>query len=454
VRLSKTQLSLIFAGLCALAVVPGCDRRTPDERLATALQFSQQGDAASAEMEALKVIEKAPNDPVAVQASVLLAQIYASQNRMEEAQMQLESALKNVSQLDPIGKEILRQYLATLNAQKKYDESLKTIEKFQKEYAEDPGTSLSLQVAKADVQTISGNTTGAREVLTDIMAATTGPAEMMLYRDLYAKTFLRDENTTAAANYLREQLQNVQRPQDKITILTNLAQLSAATENYEQSREYLGQLTGPVMDELKKETDLLNRVARGLQLGQIYLSTENLPGARRVFQSLYDTGIEHPDAVQAVVNSLMETELRMGDTSATEQLLTDAAKKHPKGPFADVLKRMQEVIAKGQLQQLAPVDTSTLALKYKADPNVLWPEQLPAALAEVAGTSGTLTAAGETSGTMPQAGMTTGAAQDSGTPDAAPAANVTQTSPTASTVETSPSASEAATSPTTASLSM
>lgn len=410
--------------MAAALTLTGCDRRTPEERLTTAFQFYQQGDAASAEMEALKVVDKAPDDPMAVQASLLLAQIYASQNRLEEAQFQLESALSHVSQLEPMGKEVLRMYLASLTGQKKYDDAIKAVEKYQQEYAEDDGTSLSLRVAKADIYTNARQTTAARAVLSDLMRETTAPAEMALYRDLYTKTYLADEDSTGATHFLQDELAKVSGQEDKMSILTNVAQIEAATGNYEGSRMALQQLTTFVTDSLREQTNTLDVAARSLQLGQAYLQSGNVPGAEKTFQTLYDADLPDPEAVQAVVNNLMETQLRLGETSATEALLEGAAKKHPQGPYGEVLRRMRELIAKGEFQQLAPQDTSPLVMKYRSETTVLWPEELPSILqAASSSTTGTVTS---TTGT---ATVTTESAT-TGTATAAPETTATAPSET------------------------
>lgn len=409
---SPSLLRVVIIAVIAGTMLTACDRRTPDERFATAVQFYQQGDAASAEMEALKVVEKAPDDPAGVQASALLAQIYMQQNRLEEAQMQLKGALGKVSQLDPMGKEILKMYLGTLKSQKKFDEALTTIDQYQQEYADDPGTSISLRVARADTQVSAGQTTAARGVLSEIMDETTSPQEMALYRDLYLQSYLADENTTAAIDYLKEALPSAETPQQKLEIVTRISGIAASQENYPESRQYLQQTTDLMVDLMKDQHEMLALAASGMQLGQMYLVAGNLPGAKKVFTAIYNSPIEEPSAVQAIVNSLVETNLRLGDTSGTEKLLMSAAEKYPQGPFNQALERMREVIANGELQKVAPEDTSTLAMSYKADPQILWPEQLPQMLrAAASATSGTVTAetaTTETTGTAAVVDETTG----------------------------------------------
>ncbi len=443
------QLNRCLTGITAAAVslllFTGCDRRTPEERLTAATEFYQQGDQLSAEMEARKVLEKAPDDPLAIQANVLLAQIYASQNRFEEAEIELESALENVSQLEPMGKEILKMYLALLGSQEKYDKAIETMDAYQKEYAEDAGTSLSLRVAGADIRTAAGRTTESRQIISSIMAETTAPAEMTIYRDLYVRTFLRDEDTTKAIEYLESQMAQVQDAEEKRGLKLNLSNLYAQAENYEKSRQYLEAVTAEFTQTLRAELDNTARVSQSLNLGQAYVQLGNLPGARRVYQTLYDANVSNAQLAAPIVMGLAETLLRLGETSATLGFLGDAAKRYPSMPFAQQSQQLKDIIAKGQLEAVAPEDTAPLTLKYRADANVLWPAELP----EILGveTTGTETSAGgstgtETAASAPDAGTTEAVSNEA---PAAPAAAVAPAAPAVPVQEVAPSpAAEAA----------
>src|SRR4051812_41108547 len=102
----------------AVVLCSGCNRRTPEERLQKVGEFLQQNDTLSAEVEAKKIVEKNPDDPAAVQARLLLAQIYTRDQRLDEAVAELEPILDKVSQKDPMGQTVLKSYLAVLQRQK------------------------------------------------------------------------------------------------------------------------------------------------------------------------------------------------------------------------------------------------------------------------------------------------------------------------------------------------
>jgi len=396
-RFSNRCLTLLTATVVSIALLTGCDRRTPEERLATAVQFYQQQDAASAEMEALKVVEKAPGEVAGIQASMLLARIYAEQNRMDEAEAQLESSLEHVSQLEPAGKEVLQTYLAVLNGQQKYKKALEVVDKYQEEYAEDPGTSLSLKMAGVEIRTQSGETTAARAILQDQIDQTTEPAELAIYRQLYFNTLQRDSNTTGAIEYMEKELAAAKELPVKSSLMLTLSNLYAVNDNYEKAREYLQEATNNFTTVLKEEVDRKAKVNMSLEMARAYLDLGNLPGARRVFQTVYEADIKDPQVLMPTVLGLAETLLRYGDTSATVAMFEDAHKKYPEAKFDQQVKGLLQLQAQGQLEVMAPQDTSTLAMKFKADPNVVWPSELPGLLGVQ--TTGTVTNAAETTAT-------------------------------------------------------
>ena len=164
----------------------------------------------------------------------------------------------------------------------------------------------------------------------------------------------------------------------------------------------------------------------------------NLPGARKMYETIYDAAGDIPQVLTAVSRGMVENLLRSGETSATESFLKEVASSHPNQQTQTQLQNFEKMAASGQLQQMAPQDTSTLVMKYRQDPKILWPEQLPQLLAK------------ETTGTAVQTTGTVEAAPAAAaeTP-AAPVADEQSSAPAATAVESTP-APEAANSTTSA----
>jgi tetratricopeptide (TPR) repeat protein len=385
----------------AAVVLAGCNRRTPEERLEKAKEFIQQNDTLSAEVEAKKIIEKTPDDPIAIQARILLAQIYARDQRYDEARSELEPALDKVSQKDALGKAVLKTYLLVLQREKKFDEAIKTIDQFQQKYADDEGTSLNLTVARADIQTVAGQTTAARESLMRLHDTTTSPAEIELYRGMIGSTFQRDGDTTGGIQFYEHELASVKSNDQKRGLISQLAEMYAAVDNYEKTREYAMQATTMYDDLMTSDIDARLKGPLTFDLARMYVSISNLGGARRALQALFDSAPQDPQLIMATVAGLFEALVRQGDADAAIGFLKEASTRYPTAPFAQQAAQMEA--AKNQGKMANAEDTSTLALKFAKEPIV--PKNLP----KPAETSGTVTvAAGATSGTVVQEATTSG----------------------------------------------
>lgn len=423
---SRLTKSIILVSI--VVALAGCNRRSPEERLQSATEFMQQNDMISAEMEARKVIEKAPDDPAAIQARHLLAEIYIREERLEDAKAELEAALEKVSQKEELGRRTLQAYLAVLQRAQDYEGALKTVEKYQQENADDDGTSLSLEVARAEIQTRAGQTTTARQILQRLAENTTSPAELTLYRNLTVATFQRDNDTTRGIEYLQGQIAKVTDEQDRRDLLSALARSYAAVGNYEKTRETLVEATQAYDRAVERELDANLRMRMAFELGNLYAHTGNYAGARRVFQALFDSGIQDPQIVMVVSESLINTLIAQGDYDAFIGFLKEAAQRYPNLPFAQNAAQAESMRAAGQLSVRAPQDTSTLALRFREDKPVV-PQNLPRS--SLAATTDTLAGAdGSTTGPRAVDAETTTAPVDTVTTsaDAATASDSPSTS--------------------------
>lgn len=446
---SHTQRLLIgCASLAAVSLFTGCDRSTPEERLMTAVEFVQQGDELSAEMEALKVVEKAGDDPIAVDARLFLAQLYMNQpNRLVEARTQLEAVLDEVSQLEPKGRETLRMYLSVLAMQKEYDKALEVAKKYQEEYASDDGTSVSLRMAQADILRQADRTDEARAIIQSRIDETTETQELGMYQQMYLGTLIHDENTTGAIEYMERQLAAATQPEARDGMMLTLSDLYAQADNYEKSRSYLEVITAAFARDIHAEVDNNLRVSRAYILGQTYLQLRNYPGARRIFQTLYDMGISDSQMAMQIIAHNMDVLARMGEQEAFVGFVNEAHTKYSSIPqMAEVKKYVDAELESGRLKVSDMQDTSTVALRYIEDPNVLWPADLPVILkvpgASTTGTTGTATTTTPTETTDAPTTAPAETPSESETPAEAPVTE-TPTPEAQSETEEAPAESEA-----------
>jgi tetratricopeptide (TPR) repeat protein len=285
-----------------LLLTPGCSKRTPEDRMRKAVQLAQQRDTLGAMLEAKDLIKKHPDDPMALQARMLLAQIAANDRRIDDALAEYKAVLDTVSQKDPLGVAALRSTIALLRQSKRTDEALKTIDEYQKRYADDEGVSLSLTVARAEVLATDGQTTDARTILLGLRETTTQPEILRFYRSMIASTYMRDKAFADALAFFTAELQRADNEADKRSLMLQIAGTHAAMENYDEARKILSEATQQYDSAIRRELDAQERLALASELVNAYSGIGNLPGVKTVVEGL----IAQTDDARLAASILLE----------------------------------------------------------------------------------------------------------------------------------------------------
>jgi tetratricopeptide (TPR) repeat protein len=377
---------LILAGIIlpvALIILSGCGRRTPEERLEKAFNLLQQRDTLGAMLEAKDMIQKHPDDPRTVDARLLLAQVYMMDRKPDDALAELDHVLEKSDQKDQRGMMALRMYLDILKRNQRFEDASKMIDRYQKEYADDQMTSMQLTVARADIMTDAGQTSGARELLVDLIAVTTSPVEIRMFRELIGRTYIAEKAGAEAAAYFEAEYRKAADSEEKRDLALRTAWFHAFAGNYEATRTWTEDLTRLFDEALKDELDANAKTVMALTLGKAYGQVGNLAGARQVVRRLFDART-NPQLMPQVVNELATTMMRQGKPDDVIAFLREAAARYPESQLAEQAAQMETLKAQGKLDA---VDTSPLVMKFAADP-VIAPENLPEA---AAGTSETVT---------------------------------------------------------------
>jgi TolA-binding protein len=370
----KTVMIGVALAVMALCL-PGCHRRTPEERLQKAVSMAQNRDPLGATLEARELIQKFPDDPRAIDAHLLLARIYYADQRPDESLTELKTVFEKISQKDPRGQGALAQYLAILRQQKRFDEALTMIEKYQKEYASDAGTSLSFTVARADTLTQAGQTTSARTTLMGLHESTTTPKEAELYADMIVKTFTADGNPELGMRFYQQQFEKAQDAESRRNLAVRIAIGYKSQDDYEGLRKWTEEGTKLFDAAMKDELDANRKIELALDLAGWYSNLGNLEGTRIVTRSLFDAKLEER-YVPAVINELVLTFLRQGKSDDAIKVLREGAARYPKSPLADTATRLETMKAAHELDRIQPRDTSPLVMRFSADALIV-PTNLP-----------------------------------------------------------------------------
>jgi tetratricopeptide (TPR) repeat protein len=360
------SFAFFVAALFIFSSLSGCQQRTPEERLQKAIELYQNRDTLGATLEARELIKKYPDDPKSVQAHMLLSQVYMSEQRPDDALAELDIVLQKMTQKDELGRMALKEYLYILQQQKRYKEALETIDKYQKEYASDAGTSLSLTGARAEVLGLSGETTESRNLLHHLAEGTTEPAILKIYRDMIARTYMLEKNTTGATSFYEQELAKAEDEPTKRDILVNVATLQAGSGEYEAARQSLEKATKLYESAIQDEIDLNRKAALAIELADAYSRLGNLPGAGEIYGKLFDANL-NPNFGPPVISGMVQTLFREGKTTAAVEFVKKAAARFPKSPLAQQAAQMDMLMKQGMIEKVAPMDTSTLVMRWRED---------------------------------------------------------------------------------------
>lgn len=390
---------ICFAALMGLSVIlAGCSGKTPEERLERAALLMQQRDTLAATLEVREIIKKYPDHPKAVEAHMLLAQLYMADGRPDEALTELETVLEKVPQTTQLGRETLQNYLRVLSQMQRYDQAFKAIDTYQKKYAEDEGTSLSLTVARADIMTAAKQTTGAREILSSLRENTTSPAVLGLYRQMIASTYSVDQNVTAALDLYLKDYETATDMTTKQEIAGTLTTFYAQQEDYPNVRKWLKEATALYEKNVREELDANRRTEMATQLAKLYTQANNVEGAVQIMKNLWDGQVSR-DYLMPVSSVYASVLLRAGKYDEALAYMREIATKYPEMKVDGEVARLETLKAQNQLEKAFPPDTSTLAMKFYEDPLVpQMPESAPASSEQDSQTTSSST---EVAGTSP-----------------------------------------------------
>ena len=364
-----------FAGLTF--ILTGCSGKTPEERLERAALLMQQKDTLAATLEAREIIKKYPDHPKAVEAHVLLAQLYMTDGRPDEALTELETVLEKEPQTTQIGRDTLRNYLRVLQQMQRYDQAFKTIDTYQKKYADDEGTSLNLTVARANIMTGAKQTTGAREILSSLRESTTSPAELGLYRRMIASTYSVDQNPTATLELYLNDYAATNDLATKQEIAGTMTTFYAQNEDYPNVRKWLEEATDIYEKSVAAELDANHRTEMATQLAMLYTQANNIDGALKIMKNLWDGQVSR-DFVMPVTQVYASVLLRAGKYDDALAFMREIAAKYPEMKVDGEVVRLETLKAQNQLEKAFPPDTSTLAMKFYNEPLVpQMPESAP-----------------------------------------------------------------------------
>lgn len=282
--------------MCAVAVASmvvvgatGCREKTPAESLERAQQLLDERQTAQAVLELKKLVSKAPNDPAAPTARLLLARFYTNQGNGPRALEELEAAWKVAGVADERGQEALDAIVSIRSQLKDYEGALKTIDEAIAASAEkDAAFADSWRVRRAEFQLATTEDAtiadAARAALRTMALDHADPATRGFARETLVNAHKSKGDFAAAnavyADYLAKYPDDSIRSQLRLAMAVN--RISAGET--EAGRADFDEAAKSVVAEADAELDKQARARMLLDLSQFHRLIGDLDGAEALMR--------------------------------------------------------------------------------------------------------------------------------------------------------------------------
>jgi tetratricopeptide (TPR) repeat protein len=299
---------------------------------------------------------------------MMLAAIYARDERLDDALAECKQALEKVSLNNERGMTLLRQYNEILKMRKRHQEGLDQIAEFEKKYANDPFVRTSLLFARADLQSNAGETTAARATLSAVVDSTTDTRVLPFVRQMAVQTYLAERDTTGAINRVLQDYDKAPNDEERFTMISELASLHYLNDDYANVRKQLVEATEFTNKSIANELDRNKRNQLAFRLYQLYRQLGNVGGARDILEALL-AGASIPESAQ-IVPMLAQEYIREGRTSDAITAFREAGNKLasiPGSPAQAFLSQADMIQNLAESNKLPGADSTTMTLRFRED---------------------------------------------------------------------------------------
>ena len=149
--LMKKLRPLLLLLPLGVALLSGCGEKTPAEKLERAMELLQTQETARAQTTLLEITRKHPEDPAAIEASLVLARLYASMGNAAKALETLETVANKRGYEDQAGR-IAHEGIVQINAQlQNFEAAINRVETVLSSDGLSTPTQLELNLQKANL---------------------------------------------------------------------------------------------------------------------------------------------------------------------------------------------------------------------------------------------------------------------------------------------------------------
>ena len=360
-----TRYSALFFAAATL-FLGGCMQKSPEKQLEKINSMIQQNDTLGARLACQDLIKSHPDSPQTLEAHMMLASIYAMELQPDEAISELKTVMSATSQNDPIGQQAMKGIVSLEMKRGKTDKALSTIDEVMAKDAKDDNVlKQGLLIMKSQVLMSDKQTTEARSVLSDACKITTSPDVLDMLSDYTMRTYVIEENLDAAKSFVLEQMAQTTKENRKFELLSRIAMIDSARNDYDSCRKTLVELTAMYDKLAKEEMDLRKRNSLARALAGSYIDCGNYLAGETLLNKMLRSSKEMKDSME-ISRDLFGVYLRQGDTTGIMEMMSSLSQQFPNGPFAEEKNRIESAMASQPMPE-DMTDTRPLVLRFKTD---------------------------------------------------------------------------------------
>lgn len=305
---ARLALSVILVG--GLLAMTACGRQTPEEKFREAAELVQQGQPHRGVLKFKEIVRDHPDDPIALDAQLMLARYYAREGNATSVLRELEAVYSKAPHGTPHHQEAFEGLIQIRLQIRDYEEALKMFEREMEVLpADDQATRAHLEIERAIVKLHLGNDT-----------ETTGTAELAREGAETLRTMMIEAGEPEMRGVAREQLANHYRdtgdfqqsndvyrayldafPEDRIRteIEMAMAMNDHAAGNTDEAFERFEQLADRYREDIEQELEKARKNQKRNALAQMYTQLEQYDKAEQELRRVMADNVLSPVAINA-----------------------------------------------------------------------------------------------------------------------------------------------------------
>ncbi len=354
----RTRTFIVLSIMLAVAVVlSGCGKKTPQDKLAEAQQSFQKGDTLAAIIMLEEIIEKNPDDPVADEAHMMLAQVHFMSDDVETALQHLDSVLERNGLNSPIGMMAFRNKLVVLARKEQFSEGVDFIQ----ETIDDLGTTtgslyLHLKFSLADFYSMDEQNQKATDVYKDIVKITDNESALLSAIEGMVAMYEQEENYSEAIRVYRDYLESNPDTAVKNMLIGGIAYYEKKLGNDEKAAGLFAQAVEGYMQAIDESVSSREKMTSMIQLAKLYSLMDEQEQAIDTYESALEQ-FPNSEQVPAVLMDMANMYREQKQYDKAVSILNRILKQYPKTQIARSAWRMMGQIT--QERQTSPEDSAT-----------------------------------------------------------------------------------------------